>query len=401
MRLTHSPTGIDSRDGWTVAGAAFLATFAVFGVAYSFGAVFTALRDEFGSSEATTSWFFNITTFLYFVIGIFTGRFADRHGPRVVLVIGAVAMTTGLLLTATIDRIWLGFLTYGIGVGTAVACAYVPMVSAVGAWFEHRRTTALGVSVAGIGTGTLVGAPAAKALTDAHGWRTTYVILGLVSGALLLLAAALAKRPPVSDATPPPPPVRTLIRQLARTPAFVWLYVAMSLTSMSLFVPFVYMDAYLEDRGSSSGALVIGVIGAMSVIGRLGLAAIAGRVRLISLYLAANAFLPLTFLIWLAVDTNLAALLLFGTLMGLSYGGFIALAPAVTARLFGAEGLGAVLGALYTSAGVGGLLGPYLVGQLVDISGYSAAIIAAMVVALLAVPCLVMVSLIERSMTAD
>ena len=47
-------------------------------------------------------------------------------------------------------------------------------------------------------------------------------------------------------------------------------------------------------------------------------------------------------------------LVVFAIMMGVGYGGFIALAPAVTAMLFGTTGLGAILGALYTAAAIGG-----------------------------------------------
>ena len=38
--------------------------------------------------------------------------------------------------------------------------------------------------------------------------------------------------------------------------------------------------------------------------------------------------------------------MLFAVVMGVGYGGFIALAPAVAATLFGTTGLGGILGAL-------------------------------------------------------
>ena len=62
--------------------ATFLATFTVFGVAYSFGAFFGSMADEFGGQRSAIALFFSLTTFLYFGLGVFTGRIADRYGPR-------------------------------------------------------------------------------------------------------------------------------------------------------------------------------------------------------------------------------------------------------------------------------------------------------------------------------
>lgn len=141
---------------WVTVAAAFVSTFTVFGVAYSFGAFFDSMADEFGTGRGLTALMFSVTTALYFGGGVVSGRFADRYGPRPVMVVGTVSLGLGLLATSAVGSIWLGYITYGLGVGTAVACGYVPMVAMVGGWFERRRTTALGIAVAGIGAGTLV-----------------------------------------------------------------------------------------------------------------------------------------------------------------------------------------------------------------------------------------------------
>ncbi|MCP3991369.1 MAG: MFS transporter, partial [Actinomycetia bacterium] len=98
----HSePTSdLDSPTGWLVAGATFVATFTVFGVAYSFGSFFGPMADEFGSDRGATAFFFALTTFLYFGLGVISGRIADVKGPRPVLIFGAVCLVIGLLATS-------------------------------------------------------------------------------------------------------------------------------------------------------------------------------------------------------------------------------------------------------------------------------------------------------------
>ena len=138
------------------------------------------MAEDFGTGKGATALMFSITTALVLLARArVSGRIADRFGPRPVLLAGAVALGVGLIATSRVNSIWLGYVTYGVGVGTAVACAYVPMVATVGGWFARRRTAALGVSVAGIGMGTLVVAPVSEALIDRYGWRTAYVVLGI------------------------------------------------------------------------------------------------------------------------------------------------------------------------------------------------------------------------------
>src|ERR1700704_2328788 len=77
------PAGLlDSGRAWSAVAAAFMAMFTVFGVAYSFGAFFTSMAEEFHAGSGATSAVFSVTAFLYFSMGLVSGAVADRVGPR-------------------------------------------------------------------------------------------------------------------------------------------------------------------------------------------------------------------------------------------------------------------------------------------------------------------------------
>jgi len=388
----HATPGVESARAWIVVAAAFLSLFIVFGVAYSFGSFFDSMAEDFGTGKGATALMFSITSAWYFGLGAVSGKAADRYGPRSVLVVAAVALGAGLLATSRVDSIWVGYVTYGVGAGTAVACAYVPMVAIVGGWFVRRRTTALGVAVSGIGAGTLVLAPLSERLIDAYGWRTAYVILGVGGAVLLLLASAAAHSPPVPlDSAGAP------LRRIMRERGFIVIYAAILLMSLTLFVPFVFIKDYAEDRGvgAAPAALLVGLIGASSVVGRLGLGALGSRLSALRLTQLSFGLVAASFLLWLGSEGNYAILVVFTIVLGVGYGGFIALTPAVVATLFGTIGLGAILGALYTSAAVGALVGPPLAGEVIDRASYSTAIL--MATALTAAATAVLFALPDRS----
>lgn len=360
--------------------------FAVFGVAYSFGAFFEPMAEELGSGRGATSLVFSITAFLYFLLGALSGIAVDRFGPRPVLLVGAAVMGSGLLLTSRASSIEVGYVTYGLGVGVGVACGYVPMVAVVGGWFDRRRSAALGIAVAGIGLGTVIVVPVAAALIEAHGWRTSYVVFAAASAGMLVVAAVLAERPPrpVSGA------LSLSLGEVVRTRAFASLYGSSLLLSLALFQVFVYLPSFAVDQGATSvaAAALVSVVGGASIAGRLLLGPLADRVGRIRVYRACFAVMGLSFGIWL-VAPSYPWLVVFALVMGGAYGGFIALSPAVAAEVFGVRNLGSLVGVLYTGAGLGALVGPPLAGALIDASGYRWAIAASMIAAAAAAVALV------------
>ena len=354
--------------------------FAAFGIAYSYGAFLEELREDFGAGRALASVFFSLTSLLYFGLGSLSGAASDRWGPRRVLLAGAAAFGLGLVVTANARSLAVALAAYGLGVGIGVACAYVPMVALVGGWFEQRRTLALGVAVAGIGLGTLTVPPATAALIESAGWRDAYLVQGLAGAAVMVVCALI-----VAPAPAQPAGTGTSVGEASRDRSFRWLYLASLLASVALFVPFVHLPAYATERGVDpvAAAGLIGAIGIASVAGRLVLGALAGGDGLLRVLQGCFAAMALSFCLWAVAGGSYAVMLAFTAVLGVGYGGFVALAPAVIAARFGVANLGAVLGALYTGPGLGSAVGPPLAGALIDEAGYGAAIAGALAIGLL------------------
>lgn len=373
----------DSREGrtaWGVVAAAFVSMFTVFGVVYSFGVFFEPMAREFGTGRGLTSVIFAVTAFLFFVLGAVTGRAADRLGPRPVVLVGAVATGAGLILTAGVPSIWLGYLTYGLGVGLGTACGYVPMVAAIGGWFERRRALAIGIAVSGIGVGTLAVPPVAALLVGPLGWRRTYLVFGAATLLLLSACGLAARRPPAGSKS------SLHLGRAVRTREFAWLYCSGLLSSFALFLAFVHIVPYAIKLGTApvAAAGLISVVGIGSAAGRLGLGAAAERLGAVRMFQLSVGILIASYALWYLAP-GYPALAGFALVLGLGYGGWVALSPSVMADLFGAEGLGGSLGALYTSAGIGALLGPPFAGFLVDATNsYRPAILTALGLAIAA-----------------
>ncbi|MCP4085839.1 MAG: MFS transporter [Actinomycetia bacterium] len=375
------PAGVDSARAWAVVAGTFLSTATIFGITYSFGTFLKAMAAEFGSGNGSIALMFSLTIFFLFVLGLPAGRASDRWGPRPVVLFGLTAIVVGLTLTSLVQNTATGYVTYGFGIGVGVACCYVPLVSQVSGWFEKHRTTALGVAVAGIGAGTMGGPPIVRRLVAEYGWRDSFRILAVVALVGLLISAFLVDRAPLMAGQEPPD-----LRRLYRSSIFRWMYSGTVLMSLALFVPFLFVVPYAEDHGMSgpTAATLLTWLGCGSLLGRLLLGPVATKLGILRLYQLCLLLIGASYGIWLFAGSSYAMLAAFAFVLGASYGGYVAVSPAAMAELFGLAGLGGSLGAIYTGAGVGGLVGPPVAGILIDTTdSYRAGIIFALVLGVL------------------
>ena len=360
-----------------------------FAMVYSFAAFFSPLEAEFGAQRGDTSLVFSIAAFLYFSLGSVAGAIADRIGPRPVVAGGLLLVAAGLVVASLANGLLAVYLGYGLGVGAGVGLSYVPSVAAVQRWFQRGRGTASGIAVAGIGVGTLIGAPLAHELIARIGWRPTYLVLAALTALGAVVSAALVRRGPehyglAPDGDPPASHNAAAaasglsLRQALRTGPFWSIYIGAFLMSFGLFVPFVHIVPYARDvgLGEGFGVMLIVLLGVGSTVGRFLFASLTtwlGRRRSFAMmYVGAG----LMMILW-SQSTSRPALIAFALVFGAFYGGFVAIAPSLAADYFGSRALGGVIGTLYSGVGIGALFGSPVAGYAYDFFGsYSGAILA-------------------------
>ncbi len=372
---------------WLVVGGAFLAMFAAFGSKYAFAAFFRPLEVAFGAGRAEIALIFSICAAAYLTLGAITGLLADRFGPRPLLAAGTLLLSGSLFLAGSAGSLTDLYLVYGIGAATGIACIYVPAVSSVQGWFDGNRALASGLAVAGIAVGTLVMPMAAAAFIAGFGWREAYPALAAVALALGACATLLVDRRPEAAATPA---LRRFLnpdtRAALRSPVFARLYLANTVLSFGLFIPFVHLEPFARDAGLTPerAVLLVGLIGIGSIVGRFLIGSAAdrfGRRRALTAMLAG---IGVSQLCWPLAD-SFAGLAAFALVFGAVYGGYAATIPPVCADYFGGARLSGIIGCLYTSVAIGTLAGPVLAGLAHDLTAsYTVPILGGGILSLLA-----------------
>lgn len=354
-----------------VVASAFTLMFVGFGVAYAFAAFFKAFQAEFGAPRAHVSLVFSLCALLWFSFGVPGGLLADRFGPRGVCLAGVLCIAGGLAAAAHAPSLPVVYATYSIGIGVGIGLSYVPSVAAVQHWFVRNRVLAGGIAVSGIGAGNLLMPPLAAWWIDLWGWRGAY--LGLMTLALvaavpaaLLLGGRAATRAAAAGGSLPG---MTLGRAM-KSRLFWLMYAVAFLICVGFFVPMVHLVPYAQDVGLSEtrGVMLVSLLGLGSLVGRFVMGPVAERLGHARSLVAIGAGLGLLFLVWWAAQ-SFWLLAAFAVCFGTLYGGYVALAPTLSMDLFGPKSLSAILGALYTAAGLATLIGPTFAGASFDAFG--------------------------------
>uniref|UniRef100_A0A183A1L2 MFS domain-containing protein n=1 Tax=Echinostoma caproni TaxID=27848 RepID=A0A183A1L2_9TREM len=188
------PEPPDGGWGWVVVIAAFFVHMVTEGVIVSFGIFIEDLVHEFQESMSATSW---VGSFSYGVPALATpisSLVINHYGCRFTCMLGAVISALGCLFGCFANSLLTLVFTFGIlsGIGTSLSMTAALVIVSV--YFDDKRATATGLSIAGTGVGALVFAPAVEAFLNIYTWRGTFM---LMAGALLNIAVCGALMRPV------------------------------------------------------------------------------------------------------------------------------------------------------------------------------------------------------------
>src|ERR1700712_5980455 len=159
------------------------------------GYVAPALAKEWGLTKAALGPVFSAGLFGLMIGALTLGPLADRIGRKKIIIFSTLAFGVGTLATAFIQEVnsllAIRFLT-GLGLGGAMPNA-IAMTSEFNP--RRRRATMVMIMFCGFSIGAALGGFLAAALIPQFGWRSVFVVGGLVP---LLLVPVLMLRLPES-----------------------------------------------------------------------------------------------------------------------------------------------------------------------------------------------------------
>lgn len=335
--------------------ATVAATTVALGLATGTGPLVGPVAATFGVGAGTASLVFAATLATMLALGAVTGPLAERHGARPLVALATVLVPGGLLVLAAAPGFPVAAAGFALGVGGGAGCLFVPLQAAVGAAVERRRGPALVVATAGAGLATVIAPPATVALVAPLGLRSAAVVLAVVAAVVLGACVAAAPAGGRGGGAPAGPGLRAVLADRG----FRRLGLGAVGLSAAMFVPFVHLAPFATLRGVdlATGAALVAVAGAASLVARLAAVPAVARWGASAVFRTGAVVMTLSLGLWASAHGG-PALAGFALVFGAAHGTFVGLTGATAAELFGVVGFGRRLGVLHLAAAVGGLVGP-------------------------------------------
>lgn len=281
-----------SRRAWLMVVASAVLVAMGFGAINNISVFLLPLGMEYHWPRADLSLAYSIATLGTGLGGVVLGAVADRWPIRRIVMCGALAPGIAFLLLSRLDstrELYAYHALIGLlGLGALMA----PLNSVAAQWMPARPGLAIGVVSAGGALGQGAMPFLGRHLVLEYGWRPAYLMLGVLSLAVMVpLAALLRNAPPAAAGAAPAAAPGGRGASASPTWRLAWLCVAVLLCCSCMATPIVHVAALGADLGlggrESAGLLAVMMFSGMA--GRLAFGRVADRFGSLQSYIAASA----------------------------------------------------------------------------------------------------------------
>ncbi|MCU0850912.1 MAG: OFA family MFS transporter [Candidatus Thermoplasmatota archaeon] len=383
------------------------------GAIYAWSAFTTPLQgatgspSEFAFSKTETQAIFSAGLLFFALFTIIGGRLQNKYGSMKVALSGGILLGLGYILASFVGASFIGKLAcIGVIAGAGIGLAYVVPIAVGIKWFPDKKGLVSGLAVAGFGFGAFIWILLANPpsilgfsglITKQAGAYTianvdnAFRLYGIMFLILVGIGALVMKNPPAGwkPAGWNPPaldPKNKKIgynckpREMCTKKEFylLWLMFFIGALAGLMVIGNVQnfakspTDGFTASGFSVTEAADFAVLGAAICLpifngaGRIVWGQVSDRIGRRKALLSMFLFQAVMMIAFFYTTTNPYIFYIVAALIGFNFGGNFALFPAACADTFGAENLGLNYGFIFTSYGVGGIVGPLLAGYVQD-----------------------------------
>ncbi|MEM1586016.1 MAG: OFA family MFS transporter [Candidatus Bathyarchaeia archaeon] len=348
--------------------------------------------------------------FLFALTMPLVGKYMERYGPRKIAFLGAILVSLAWFSASLAESPLMLVFLYGVIGGLGVGIAYNCPIVVSARWFPDKRGLAVGLTVLGFGLSAAIIGPLIDYLVAILGAQAMLRALSLIFLALMALSAVFLSFPP-SGWTPSkwsPSRQKAAVLDLSReeivkTGTFYALWACYMIGTLAgLMAIGISKQVGLEVAakaglsGEKISSMLTALIIPFALCNGLGRPLFGWLTDKLSPKKTAIISFTLIIIASLAIyvfQSSIPAYIFTFTVLWLNLGGWLAIAPAATATLFGTKDYTRNYGLVFTAYGAGALVGNIIAGQTKDILGSYIAVFP--IVAMLSVVGMIMATTIK------
>lgn len=370
--------------GYIVAACCTLVTTFNIGLVLSCaGIFFVPVSEELNVAVGQVAMYLSFNLIASAVCLSFAGKVLDKFGARLMMTISSAVMGLCLISMSKFSALWQFYVAGTILGVTFTFLMYLSFPTLIPKWFKKRVGLFIGIAAAGSSIGGAIFNPVCGKLITLYGWRTTYLILGLVI--LFFVTPVIGfflRNKPEDVALKPFGHSETKIQaknistgieysSAIKMPAFYKLFAFGFLMSAVASI-FQYIPKYsgtlnfsLEDASFAAGAAMLG-----STFGKVGLGILNDR----SIFLGISATLGLGIaglVLMMFGSSGLAILICGGFLFGWAHAGVFVQTPLLVRNVFGGKNYTQIYSNISMAITAASALAIGGIGFLADFGGYN------------------------------
>lgn len=346
------------------------------GVRHGFGLYLVPMSDEFGWGHNVFSLAIAMQNLIWGAAQPFTGALADKYGSKIVVAVGGVLYTIGLLFMAVSSTGWLLNLSVGLILGLALsATSFSVLLSAVGrAASPEKRSLAMGIASAAGSFGQFIMLPSTLLLLQNFGWSAALVVSALLIAMIVPLAWML-KAPafvvPNASTNQVQLSFKDILVIAKNHKPFWFLSLGFLVCGFQVVFIGIHLPGYLIDHGfnATTGTVFLALVGLFNIVGTYTAGWLGGKYSKPKLLMGLYGLRGIAIIAFLMLPLSTFTIYSFGVVMGLLWLSTVPLTNGIVANMFGIKYLSMLSGIVFFTHQVGSFFGGWLGGVNHDVTG--------------------------------
>lgn len=362
---------------------------------YIVSVILPSVEKDFGITRGMASLPYALTMIGFGLGGIVVGKISDRIGVAIPLAVASVCLGAGYIIAGFAPHFWVFALAQGLFIGfLGCSATFSPLLAETSFWFEKRRGIAVAICASGNYLGGAIWPPIAQHFIELHGWRNTYIAIGIfctftmvplalwlqrsTPASMQLRRAAQNQSKPVVQSAQPTKVAHSEQPLGMHPKALLFLLCTAGVgCCVAMSMPQVHIVSMCNDLGYgvTRGAQMLSTMLAFGIVSRLVMGFICDRIGGLRTLMLGSALQTIALVMFLPAD-SMGSLFLVSALFGLFQGGIVPSYAIIVRELFSPRLAGAYVGTVIMATMMGMALGGWMSGKIFDWTGsYQAAFI--------------------------